>query len=204
MLHPAHNWQFSCCTLIAQVSLLSLQAIVSRLSELQERTEEEHWGAVVFSRGMSTRRKVKSIILQLFAVRQALTHCLKDGGAEALFSAAARSGVKISEVGDIEDPAIRIEDRKKRRSKKINKDKDSMKVSKKGKHRSKHKGRRHHSDHDHSSKGDLMDALSSRQHQCHIELGPYFCDCSQDECVDCLFLLAACNRMGIWASEGYV
>lgn len=195
----------------AESSLCFLQQVLHKLTELQQGTEEDHWAAVGGSKGTSTRRKVKRMVLQLLAARHAVAEGLKTD-VEAVLAAVARDGVQITEVGpgsgtgsdagsgDVSEAAVSTD----YSSRKRHKNKRSRKGTKKEKHRSKRKRRRlDHSQSDSSDDASLsldepvmsLGGPLAKRKQWHIQLGPYFGDCSQDDCAECLYLLAACNRI---------
>jgi hypothetical protein len=163
---------------------------------------------------MSTTRKVKSIILQLFAVRHALKDSLKDN-LQAFMLSLASNGVDAVEVCGTDEVSM-AEGNLKRATGSGDVRRHPKEKSKKGKHSRKRRKKetfmkaKHHKHvsnySDSGSSGDFLSlgesemkeikAVSNRR-QWRVTFGDIFADCTDDECAECLHMIVACNRMAV-------
>ena len=166
-------------------------------------TRMGHWSHVLLDNSVSKTKRLKAMILHLFAARQSLEDAFKIGQ-EAITATFARNTVLYSDASSaIDDSNGQTGDAdgrlKIRRSAKYKKEsgKKVKRDSKLHKHKSRRKRQKHVSDSE-VDEQDLLEGYSGAPPRWQISFGKYSGECTETDAAECLHMLAACVCMDAW------
>lgn len=177
-----------------------LQDILKLLEEVQTRLG--HWSNLLLDNSISRTRRIKAMVLQLFAARYSLEEAFK-GGQEAITATFAQNKVLYSDTSSAYDAShphtVDTGSHLRRRSSQYMKvsSKKLKKDSKLHKHKSKRKRQKHASDSE-VDEPDLLEGYSGAPSRWQISFREYCGECTESDAAECLHMLAACIRMDAW------
>ena len=183
-----------------------LQGIVEKLKEVHVSPANKRWADLLSDRSMSRSRRMKSVVIQLFAARYALEEAFLKGQEAIIATFECNSvmyscGIPSSIAEASEDDPLNIHSRseisrraksRKKLSQKRKKDSHSQK------HCSKGKRKRHLSDSDDGSLLEFDAAIASpTPAHWRISFGSYSGECTVSDAAECLHMMSACIRMDV-------
>ncbi|BDA40872.1 hypothetical protein COCOBI_01-5260 [Coccomyxa sp. Obi] len=188
-------------TLRQEASQEELKDIMKMLEEVQ--TCMGHWGTVLLDNSISRTRRMKAMILRLFAARYSLEESFK-GGQEAITATFARNKVLYSNASSATDGShphtvdtdSRLESKQSAKYMKVS-GKKLEKDSKLHKHKSKRKRQKHASDSE-VDEHNLLEGYSGAPSRWQISFEKYCGECTETDAAECLHMLAACIHMDAW------
>jgi hypothetical protein len=186
-----------------------LQGILKKLKEVHESVGNACWADLLSDRSISRTRRMKTMVLQLFAARCTLDEAFQSGQ-EAIvatfkcnnvgYSKGSASGiVGAPEDDDLNNQSRSADSGSAQARKQSKKRKKRKKDSQTPKHRSKRKRKMHSSDSDDGSVLEVDAAVASpTPAHWRVSFGSYTGLCTETDAAECLHMLTACIRMEIW------
>ncbi len=173
------------------------QGVVEKLKEVHGSIGSDRWADLLADKSLSRTRRMKSMILQLFASRHTLENAFQSGQ-EAITATFRCNNVLYSDTSaSLIDGGSQVHIDRTPGLLKSDKHFEKKNKHKKKSHSSKRKRKRHISDSDDDSLIDVGAASPAPVHW-QVSFGQYSGECRESDAAECLHMLAACIRMDAW------